>query len=200
VSSLPPIPRLATARLTCPLCRDDLDSTERVSCAGSQTGYHAACLVEFGSCSTLGCSSFGLAPPPVPTRHQRHLSCSTCFVEATISELEPCPGCGEFVHASCASLRGCRSTGCAYDRPQRLGAARETSTRVSSPEPSKSLISADRLAAALALLIILGFVFAILEYDLPQEAVTLLLFMSLAGSTICVGAYDEFRALNDEAQ
>jgi hypothetical protein len=51
----------------CALCKAELGSEPLHACAGCGTRYHAACALELGGCSTLGCAEFGRdVAPSIP--------------------------------------------------------------------------------------------------------------------------------------
>lgn len=52
--------------LRCPLCFEGVHESRCHACTGCGTRYHAACLVELGGCSTLGCRERGAKPRPRP--------------------------------------------------------------------------------------------------------------------------------------
>ena len=181
---------------TCPLCRDDLEPSRQVSCPGCQTAYHSACQLEFGGCSTLGCSSFGLALRTV-ARTPRQVACSVCSVEATVRELAPCPGCGEFTHPSCASETGCRSTGCPYAAPRARGIG--TATRLPDSAGVRDSATSERILALLSLAVILGLMVVIVQFDLSQDAVAGIVIVSafLFEICVCVGLRRRFESSSD---
>ena len=182
---------------TCPLCRAGLREGQDRPCLGCGTRYHLDCLSELGGCSTLGCSSFGLAPRPDQPRPARQVTCSVCSVEATVRELAPCPGCGEFTHPSCASETGCRSTGCPYAAPRARGIG--AATRRPDPTRLRDSATSERILALLTVAVILGFMVVIVQFNLGQDAVAGIVIVSALFLEICIcfGLRKRFESSSD---
>lgn len=81
-----------------------------------------------------------------------------------MDELQPCPGCGDFAHAACAS-RGCRTEGCPFqavldrDLAERVRAYPQTSISPGREEDAPWENFWPTLGAALALVATLAALF-----------------------------------------
>lgn len=125
----------------CPLCRDELREAEVRAgacghCPECETRYHRECFVEFGGCSTMGCSAY--RQPLLGAPASARATCSACWDEDALTALSRCPGCSARVHAHCFDQEGCRSRGCSYERgPARLGLGDPSVRRRSSPDDNE---------------------------------------------------------------